>query len=52
MAKKVIAAQGGAIIFNSTEGKGSTFGFSFPRKSMEVKEAVPEVKEKAIEVEA
>jgi len=27
MAKKVIIAQGGAIIFDSTEGKGSTFGF-------------------------
>lgn len=27
MAKKVIAAQGGAIIFESEEGKGSTFGF-------------------------
>ncbi len=37
MAKKVIVAQGGALIFKSTEGKGSTFGFSFPRKSMEVK---------------
>ena len=35
MAKKVIAAQGGAIIFKSTEGKGSTFGFSFPRRVME-----------------
>ncbi len=30
MAKKVIIAQGGAIIFRSTEGKGSTFGFTFP----------------------
>lgn len=30
MAKKVIVAQGGALIFSSTEGKGSTFGFSFP----------------------
>lgn len=29
MAKKVIAAQGGAIIFESEEGKGSTFGFRF-----------------------
>ncbi|MBX4197142.1 GAF domain-containing sensor histidine kinase [Candidatus Saccharibacteria bacterium] len=37
MAKKVIVAQGGAIIFKSTEGKGSTFGFSFPRKSVEIK---------------
>ncbi|HEX5447750.1 MAG TPA: ATP-binding protein [Candidatus Saccharimonadales bacterium] len=37
MAKKVIAAQGGAIIFKSEEGKGSTFGFSFPRSAMEVK---------------
>jgi signal transduction histidine kinase len=35
MAKKVIVAQGGSIIFKSTEGKGSTFGFSFPRKAVE-----------------
>ena len=34
MAKKVIVAQGGAIIFSSTEGKGSTFGFSFPLKTV------------------
>jgi signal transduction histidine kinase len=38
MAKKVIAAQGGAIIFKSTEGKGSTFGFSFPRHAVEIKQ--------------
>jgi signal transduction histidine kinase len=37
MAKKVIVAQGGAIIFKSTEGKGSTFGFSFPRSKVEIK---------------
>lgn len=37
MAKKVVVAQGGAIIFKSTEGKGSTFGFSLPRKSLEVR---------------
>lgn len=30
MAKKVIIAQGGAVIFKSVEGRGSTFGFSFP----------------------
>jgi signal transduction histidine kinase len=38
MAKKVVTAQGGAIIFKSTEGKGSTFGFSFPRATTEVKD--------------
>jgi signal transduction histidine kinase len=38
MAKKVIAAQGGAIIFKSIEGKGSTFGFSFPRQAVEIKQ--------------
>ena len=37
MAKKVIAAQGGAIIFESLEGKGSTFGFRFGK----VAHAVP-----------
>jgi signal transduction histidine kinase len=31
MAKKVVIAQGGAIIFRSQEGKGSTFGFSFAK---------------------
>lgn len=30
MAKKIIIAEGGSLIFKSTEGKGSTFGFSFP----------------------
>ena len=35
MAKKVIIAQGGAIIFRSTEGKGSTFGFSFAKDKLE-----------------
>ena len=30
MAKKVIVAQGGAILFASEENKGSTFGFVFP----------------------
>ena len=36
MAKKVIVAQGGAIIFKTTDGKGSTFGFCFPRAKLEV----------------
>jgi signal transduction histidine kinase len=30
MAKKVIIASGGSVIFKSTEGKGSTFGFVIP----------------------
>lgn len=34
MAKKVVVAQGGAIIFKSTEGKGSVFGFSFAKKPL------------------
>lgn len=36
MAKKVIVAQGGSILFDSKEGKGSTFGFSFPKKHIEI----------------
>jgi len=32
MAKKVVIAQGGAIIFDSKEGEGSTFGFIFPKQ--------------------
>jgi signal transduction histidine kinase len=31
MAKKVIVAQGGSIVFDSHEGKGSTFGFLFSK---------------------
>lgn len=34
MAKKVVIAQNGAIIFKSQEGKGSTFGFSFARAKL------------------
>ncbi len=34
MAKKVIIAQGGAVIFRSAEGKGSTFGFTFPKAKL------------------
>jgi signal transduction histidine kinase len=34
MAKKVIIAQGGATIFRSQEGKGSTFGFTFAKEKM------------------
>jgi signal transduction histidine kinase len=34
MAKKVIVAQGGSLIFESEEGKGSTFGFSFSKSKL------------------
>lgn len=33
MAKKVITDQGGSLLFESTEGKGSTFGFKFDKPS-------------------
>lgn len=36
MAKKVVVAQGGAIVFKSEEGKGSTFGFSFSKSALAV----------------
>lgn len=42
MAKKVVVAQGGSIIFKSQEGKGSTFGFSFARAKLAVP-ANPEI---------
>lgn len=35
MAKKVTIAQGGAIIFRSQEGKGSTFGFTFAKTKLQ-----------------
>lgn len=34
MAKKVIMAQGGSLIFESQEGKGSTFGFLFSKSKL------------------
>lgn len=34
MAKKVIIAQGGSLIFESKEGKGSTFGFTFSKSKL------------------
>lgn len=34
MAKKVIIAQGGSIIFSSQEGKGSIFGFTFAKAKL------------------
>ncbi|HSD55748.1 MAG TPA: ATP-binding protein [Candidatus Saccharimonadales bacterium] len=36
MAKKVVIAQGGAIIFKSQEGKGSTFGFTFAKEHLQL----------------
>ncbi len=34
MAKKVVVAQGGAIVFKSKEGEGSTFGFTFAKSKL------------------
>jgi signal transduction histidine kinase len=34
MAKKVVIAQGGAVIFKSKEGEGSTFGFTLPKAKL------------------
>ncbi len=36
MAQKVVVAQGGSIIFESEEGKGSTFGFRFALAAISV----------------
>lgn len=41
MAKKVVIAQGGSIIFDSKEGKGSTFGFRFSKKVLLEKASQP-----------
>lgn len=38
LAKQVISAQSGDIIFYSEENKGSTFGFSFPKAKILVKD--------------
>lgn len=34
MAKKVVVAHGGAVIFKTREGHGSTFGFSLPKSAL------------------
>jgi two-component sensor histidine kinase len=47
LVKRVIEDQGGKIIFESAEGKGSTFGFSLPIKSSITNEKTPESKELA-----
>lgn len=36
MAKKVIVAQGGTLVFDSKEGRGSTFGFIFAKNKLAV----------------
>ena len=41
MAQKVIVAQGGATIFRSKEGHGSTFGFTFPKAQLTPANAAP-----------
>jgi len=38
LAKKVIAAHGGTMLFESEEGKGSTFGFRLPIKKLQASE--------------
>jgi len=49
MAKKVVIAQGGSVIFKSSEGKGSTFGFSLPKARLETS---PTATEPQAEIEA
>ena len=36
LAKKVVTAHGGEVLFESQEGKGSTFGFRLPISKLEV----------------
>jgi len=36
MAKKVIIAQGGAVLFRSQQGKGSMFGFTFAKSKLQL----------------
>lgn len=44
MAKKVIVALGGSLIFDTEEGKGSTFGFSFAKDKLAVPAHIPVIK--------
>lgn len=53
MAKKVIVAQGGSLLFDSVEGKGSTFGFVFSKSwaAETPKAKTPSVKELKVALE-
>lgn len=42
MAKKVVVAEGGAVIFDTEPGKGSTFGFIFSKTKLAVPDPTPE----------
>lgn len=46
LARRVVSAHGGTIIFSSKEGKGSTFGFRLPLSAKPVPAAAPAPKEK------
>ena len=43
MAAKVIVGHSGSVIFNSKEGKGSTFGFSFSKSRLKVHAEPPKI---------
>ena len=43
MAKKVILGQGGSVLFDSEEGKGSMFGFVFSKRAVGIATAVQEL---------
>ena len=43
MAKKVIVGQGGSVIFESVEGKGSVFGFVFSKVAVGISPVVPKL---------
>lgn len=49
MAKKVIIAQGGSIIFRSQERKGSTFGFTFAKAKLKHQEDANASQTKVVE---
>jgi signal transduction histidine kinase len=40
MARRVISAQGGSVIFHSKLNRGSTFGFNFPLKSVKTRQSL------------
>jgi signal transduction histidine kinase len=49
MAKKVIVASGGALVFKSEIGKGSTFGFTFPLHPQVAAQQITEDEEEKID---
>ena len=46
LAKRVIVEHGGTVIFSSSEGKGSTFGFALPLEKLRARDTADQLNDK------